>query len=458
MSADGEKVGPEEVTTLGSDIDFVKQSMNDFEEVGTDIMNDPAKMVELGKEIDDADMRKSNPWHRSQLTSSLMEVVDPIKNALPSITVMLNKQMSMTGGKIDISADTAKVWVGIGPGSGNRSALEAYVHELYHAATDYILSQNDVELSRYTDKVKKIMANFIENTTAADLSKFMSDKTTADKDAEDMLEYIAEHRMEEFIPYARSNEAVMRRLEELHTEQVKSDGKSKGPTYEILLWIRKAFNKIMSRVRKEPQGNDYETMAWLVNKIVAANNKQLHRKKNVATDRISKAFDRYDTKVKNYVDSLKGKVGDSFTDIPGGTKGWLAIAKVMAKATVSDVSKVQVETILSTWAQKPEGSVQTWLRDMGKSDEYQDNIDSLILASQDVDRRSQLEGRTALNMIKDAFGRDLSSSELDALGVMVRTDSVVIADNLNSYLEDENKIWERIAEIEKDLQGNSVPR
>lgn len=448
------------IQSLKSDAEFLMDSVTGFENIGKDIINDPGRMLEIGEEMADLDGRKLSQNHREVLMSSLRMVVDPAKKAIPKISVWLNKEFQRTGGQIVLGENQADLYVGISPSQGSRTALETYVHELYHAATTFILDTKDPETIKGRHRMEVILKAFLENTEVVDLARHVTNTTTAESEARATLDYLAKHGIKEFIPYAMSNEAVMNRLKEMDTLRVKEDTSRRGLTYQIVMWIRKAFNAVLRRLDKEPQGNDLVKMAWLVNQLVKVNNKQLYLKKNKVVDNISSMFDQWDYKAAKLIEKVKE--GSAKQDIilsdPNASvfKQYMTHARVLVQGFIDENHRKQAEILMSFWGMKPEGSVQSFFRDMNKPDLYGSNTENLGLKAQEVDRHRENEHNTAVSTLESAFGTELSRVEMEGLMSLILSDAVILGHELEKFVDKEQgeqAIDKAIAEIEKPLEN-----
>ena len=120
---DGTKAEPY-LREYKSAAEFTLDSRTGFETIGKDLLNNPEKFMELGREIDEADSVDIDPDHRRNLFNALGVISSLFREALPQISVHLNKAYQETGGVIEInpSENKADLFIGIGPNSGNKSA------------------------------------------------------------------------------------------------------------------------------------------------------------------------------------------------------------------------------------------------------------------------------------------------------------------------------------------------
>lgn len=456
----GTFLSTDSLNVLKSDVEFIIGDLDGFESYAADMINDPDKMRDLAREIDAADSIDIGDNYRTQLFNSLDMIIDPIKKLLPPINVHINKAFTTTGGAIKLDGEVKDLYLGIGPVGGNRSALEVYVHELYHAATDYLINNKDPYTAELKGRMEHIMTMFIKDTKPEDLAKFMENPTTAVKDSENMLKYISEHGLVEFIPHAMSNKAVMARLQEMSTSKVESE-KSGGLTYDIIMWIRKAFQKVMERITKEPKGDDLTKMVFLVERLTRSNIKHLYNQRTNKIRKIFNLYDKADEYLANKIKEAKKFAENNPTPMPNtNMTPWQQYAqsgKIFARALFDSSSRANASVLLNAYGAKVEGTVQHIIRDLTKTNEFAAKIDNFGLQSQNIDRQREAVRHSVTHDIKDAFGRDLTELELASIkSTLLDTDSIILEDNIEEYLNPEtgeDKVSQDIKDILDNLEN-----
>jgi len=459
-TADGSYAG-QFVKVLKEAADFYIDAKTGFETRGKDLLNDPDKFKELAVEIDEADSRDISPEHRARLMNVVHTLTDVFKGALPTISVHINKAYDKTGGVIEISpeSNTADLYVGIGPNSGNKSALETYAHELTHGAIDFILSAKDHAITTLVHRMTRVLEEFVSTTSAADLAKFMPDQSTAVHDAEQLLKYITEHGLKEFIPHALTNEYVVARLAEMSTPRIKENPNSKGYAYQIIMFIRKAFGMIIGRLQREPAGNDLVKMGWLIGRLIAANNRQMYFKEKGLLGRVDRYIDSVDAKIGELVEKGKEKVlGNGFI-VPNQSDSTLVklgkLGKVVAGSFFDDRLKIQAELQATALGQSPEGILQTLIRNSTAPDKFLKDVESSILQVTNIDRNKAVAKNEVVSTVMEAFGRKLTRKDLAGLDKILRADLIVLED-LETFIDPntgESTIHNEINAIEAGLES-----
>lgn len=461
MDPNGTPFSKEYIAELRSDTAFVIDDINNFETYAEEVYNNPDLMRDLASNLEEWDSKEIDPVHRAWLYNSLDSLVDPVKRLLPKMNIHINKAFSMNGGAIDLNATVKDLYLGIGPDRKNKSALEIYVHELWHAAINYIIESKDPDIVRIKVKMENIMTKFIETTSVDKLASFMEDPVTAKKDAEDILNYISEHGLTEFIPHAMSNKAVMLRLREMNTTLDAEIGPHGGFTYKLVMLIRKIFNKIMLTATKEPKDNDLKRMIFFVDRLTRTNVKQMRYKRDNKLKKLLSLYDRADKATADILERGKDKLRNRPVQFPNSTdsifKQIVQQGALLGRAIFDSSVRSKASLILNFYGASPEGTLQHILRDIGEAGEFQQVIDNLGLRTQDADRMRETVRHDTMHDIQKAFGRKLSAVENSALlqGIM-QTDAIVLEDNLEAYLDPstgEDTVANEIESITRKLEA-----
>lgn len=443
---------------LYSDMDYVNEGRTGYEKTVVDMVNDSGKIVGLAEEIAGLDSIKAK--NEKALLAKVKYLASHLAKQVPEVIVNINKQAKKNGGYIPASKDKVEMYMSIGPGNANRSALEVYAHELYHGITRYAVDSKDPALSNVMSKIKQIRLQFLDNTKAEDLAKYMNEKETAVEEAEKVLKYLADERVgiHEFIAYAMTNHAVTEILKSMKIEAKEEE----HPDYAAKLasLVRKIVEAVTNIIKKpNKNANGYTDMVELVEALANANNRQLEYKRSAVLERVFSVLDKGDEKLAEYIKKMEDKAGNA--PLPKkGSKGIISDAaylmKLAAKSLVDDRAKRVGELTAGLAGLKPEGTIQTIIRDMSKGDAYQDLVERLGLMSQNIDQHREYTYTQTALAIKNGFKEALTAEESKGLtDVILDTDiSSIWADyNVKEMLGNESRLVAEINKLDSELKS-----
>lgn len=409
----------EDLFRLFSDRDFMEAGKNGYEKLAIDGLNDPEKMLELAKELQELDDVKTSDWHNEKLTEGLEELVGPLKQFVPKIALHLNKKANQNGGWMETNGDKVDVYIGLGKGNKYMTALEAYVHEMYHAATKYAIDAKDARMGAVLRSIRDIREQFLKEVDDVTLAKYLQgDKNKANE----ILDYISDRSvgLHEFVAYARTNEAVMRALQDIKIEEKREEYPDLAS--KLIAKIRELFKRLTNMVDKTPRDtNGYTAMQQLVFQLAQANNKALEKKRIGIAGKLMEGFAGIESNIVEYMQNVERKA--QLKPLPKRGDGLLGqavyMSKVIALGFVDERAKRSAEAAFNLMGLEPEGTILTTLRDMSESDATQDTAERLGLISQNIDQYRDFQFKTTASAVKNAFTRDLTEDEMTALTSMV---------------------------------------
>ena len=429
---------------LFSDREFVNQGRTGYEQVAVDIVNDADKMLKLAEELQSEETVETSEWHKTELMARLNVLATGLREVLPKVNVWLNKEAERNGGIMQVNGDHVDVYVSKGIGNRHMTALEAYVHEMWHAATKYAVDSGDATISAQMRLIRQIKNDFIANTTAEDLAQHMREPDV--KYAQSVIDYFASDvGIHEFVAYSQTNEAVMKRLQSMRVGKIEEEHPNLAS--KLVAYLRKLLDLVLARVDKVPNNVDgYTAMQQLVVGIAKANNRALEVKRETVIQHLLKPFVQVEQRIVDYAKQVQKQVEN--TPMPkrkndGTWESAKYITKMIARSFVDKRAKDIVNLTAGLAGLKPEGSIMTILRDMSESDDTQDLAERLGLISQNIDQqRNYVFSQVALSL-KGGFDRELTDGEMNAItSVLLDTDfgAMYYEYNLQELLEDENKI------------------
>lgn len=449
---------------LFSDKEFINSGRAGYEQVAVDIVNDIDKMMGLAEDLQREDTVETSEWHKTELMSRLKLLTTGLKDMLPKVNVWLNKESDRNGGVMKVSPDHVDVYIGKGIGNRHMTALEAYVHEMWHAATKYAVDSGDAAISAQMRMIRQIKNDFIANTSAEELAQHMREPDV--KHAQSIIDYFASDAgIHEFVAYSQTNEAVMRRLQSMRVGAVTEEHPNLAS--KLIGYLRKLLELIVTKVDKVPTNVDgYTAMQQLVVSIAKANNTALEAKRETTIQKMLKPIVDAEQKLVAYAKELQSKVENKPMPVRKNDGTWESakyITKMIARSFVDKKAKDIVNLTAGLAGLKPEGSIMTILRDMSESDDTQDLAERLGLISQNIDQqRNYVFSQVALSL-KEGFDRALTDGEMNAItSVLLDTDfsEMYYEYNLQELLEDENKIEEQVQKLISELvaAGVETPR
>lgn len=444
-----------DLNTLYSDMDYVNEGRTGYEVTVVDMVNDSGKIVELAKELVELDGVKAK--NEKDLLAKVGELSNYLKEQVSEVTVQLNKESERNHGWIPMDGSKVEVFTAVGPGNKYKSALEVYAHELYHAITRFALESKDPVLANVMRELKAIKNQFLDEVTEDKLAEYFDgDKAEAKK----ILDYFAKPKVgtHEFVSYAMTNHAVIDILKGM-TRKVKDE---EHPDFaaKVAGLFRKVMDRIVGLIKKPNKGkNNYSDMVNLVDALAKANNRQLEAKRSMVVERMFGLLDRGDEKLSEYIKKARVKVEN--TDMPKrGNNGIVSDAaylmKLGARALVDEKAKRVVELTAGFAGLKPEGTLQTLVRDMSKGDPYQDLVEREGMVSQNIDQHREFMFAQIALELKNAFKDKLSEQESEALAdVALDADIDAIWGDYDTkgLLEDKSKLESAIKSLDAKLKG-----
>ena len=455
------------IKTLYSDANMDEINKKDYSVEAVDVVNNPAKMMEIADKLEALEPTKDST-HKARLMSELNKLATTFSKAMPNVTVHLNESADRNKGIVEINdiADVANVYIGVGPGHSNMSPLEVYVHEMMHTAIDYVLSGKGARAASLRQEIVDIRTSFVNHPEVMDtLVKYMPNPNTAKEDAETLLEYITESEdnrgLKEFVVYARTNEAVMKAIEELSEKKVDKEKTKLKWSDKIANWLSKVFGELKRKSRGLESADDLTRMAWLTDRLIENNNKALYKANTNRFTKVLTAFSNYDEKVRNAIEKFKKSLGEGDSIIldrkgnvakyrTAGYNIFLSLFDAEARKRLKLTAQFMGIKASSTFLAAPSRAIQ--------GDEVEDAIDSQMMRNNALDMMRNDQEQWAITAISKLFSKKLNSEELDALNVVYDTDLVSLwkdydlerlldGDNVDRVIKDlENKLKSKYGE------------
>ena len=443
-----------DLDTLYSDMEFVNEGRVNYEATVVDMLKDSGKIVDLAKELVELDEVKAK--NEKDLLGKVEELAAFLKEQVPEVTLQINKKAESNHGWIPMNGNKVEVFTAVGPGNKWKSALEVYAHELYHAVTRFAVDSRDPELANVMRDVKQIKNQFLEDVSVEELAKHFDGDV---KEAKKILDYFADKDvgLQEFVAFAMTNHAVIETLKGMK-RKVKDE---EHPDFasKVASLFRKILNGLGRFVKKTKKDvNAYADMVNLVNALAGANNRQLEFKRKGVLGKAFELLDKGDEKLSEYMKKAEKKLAEKPMPKKIGKGKWSDmsfIAKMVARSFVDERAKRTSELVAGMMGLKPEGTAQTIIRDMGKSDGYQDLGERLGLMAQNIDQHREFTYTQVALALKNAFKEKLSAQESEALADLVidaDMSSVWSDFDVSKMLTDEKALDKAIRDLDKQLK------
>ena len=467
LTVNGMAMDSEAISTLFSDLNFVMMPEQDYVSKAVNASSSSKVMKDIAEELASIDTTLPQK-DKDMLLNSLGVILDNAKEVLPAMNVMLNDHANENGGVINFREDAniADVFINVGSGLQERSALEAYVHEVWHAATEYAIRASDHTMASVRRELLNMHKAFLKETKPEDLAKFI-DHPDALRIAQDMLDYFHKPQvsstgtvttpgLREFIVYSQTNPAVVARLKEMNSRVSKEEHKNlfSRMAYYARVLMEKAFG-ITTGTNKAK--NDYERMAILSSKLVEANYYALQGKRQYKMGLLEGFMDKIDGGVSHYME----KYGDKISNKPLGTMEGkskfgkaLFAAKVAGRALVDESVKKAILNAMSMMGMKPWESIQMLLKDMMSGDEASNTVEQLQLHATTLDEAREWTAANIAIGIKAAFNGEISPVANKAMNDLMDVDIATLRDytNFEELLRDKKVVSAEIDRVTKELE------
>ena len=443
------------IDVLFSDLEFIHEGTDGYETRVLDGINNPESIIELGEEL--AELEDFEGPHKQVLLEKLGFIAGKLKGSLGDMIIKVNGNADRTGGAIVFDANKANVYIGVGPRNVNMSALEAYVHELVHGLTKFAIDSNSPMLAKQVSTLKRVRETVIDKFNEESVMKFMAhpDRTVA----KEMLDYVSNRDvgLHEFVAYAETNATMRAMLESVTLDKKKEEYPDLASKLSGML--ESLIDLVLGFINGTRGKNGLELAEAAIINLVNANVKAQESKRKGIVTKVGEQFNAVESNIKKYMDKMEEKA-KSAKPIDWSKTGvvhnnWNNL-KVVGRAMVDDNYKRVLESTMSGVGLKPEGFVQTVIRDMSQSDPVQDMAERLGLLSQKVDQEREMIADITASTIRKGFDRKLEKFERDALtSVLMDTDigAVWEAFDVKAMLEDESKLGEAIKVTKGKLKG-----
>lgn len=463
----GIKLDRDKLDVLINDFEYLNNT-NGYENLVTDMLNDPTKIVGMAEELaKDTDV-VLNEGYKNQLIGNLQSIVGPLKDMQAQVNIHLNKREKELHGQVVLTGKNVDVWIADNVDGRTKSKLETYVHELYHAVTSYALKSNDPKFQWVKRQIADVREEFLDKISAEKLvelsAKEVGEVPLTLEQANSILDYVSNRStgLEEFVAHAMTNKPTMRAL-----YTIKTDKKEEHPDLvsKVIAMIRNAIELVTRKLTKAPKtNNDYEQMVWLVNKLTTTHQKHAEKRKPIVIENILSYVSHIEESIVGYYTNYSKKQEDKIFTLPKNANSFqkgLYLGKLTYNAMFNEQSKRILETSLSGRGSifHPESTISTAIRDMSTSDAQQDLAEYMGLMSQQIDQGRKFRDTVTRIAINKAFDRELDQTEWELISdVLLDTDAGLLLDVYDDKLldlMDQNNLNSEIQKYENAIKKTS---
>lgn len=441
VEAGNKRLNKTTLDSLMSDASFVQGAEQDYTLMSRDIVNEPMKMLELAEELD-ALSPEADRQHADVLTKLVGKLSTTFKSAMPKISVLMNEKADRNGGLIKVSeeANVGQLYLNIGPGKSYMSALEVYSHELVHAATAFVLKRKDAEGASVRSNIRKIRSEFLNNDNTLAM---LTNELGSEKEALELMNYLAggstkedmDTGLEEFVAYSQTNKPVMKVLKSLKTG-FKDKEEFSSLAEKLAYYVSKIFNVVKNKITGMPSSNDYDSMVFLTERLMQANNTALHKKKLKLSARLFNYVHDWNDKIaargKEFLEKRDNVVLLKENTSTLGKIGF--VTKLVAKSFISENARRQT-AMLFTWGTSgyldETSTLQSVVAESFENDRHKELAEGFAQEAGNFDRKASEHRQVPQIHILEAFGEPLTKQDSQGLNVILDTDLTSLADEFD---------------------------
>ena len=432
-----------------------------------DLVRNPEKAIELAERLAAIDKVQISEKHKKRLVEILKTLTNPMKEFIPETAIYLNDKANKNGGMMLVGGEREGIYINQQDRAPTRSmqmsATEAYTHEMVHAATYYAIKQSGAKVAGTIQRLNALRERAMKEIVAEDLLPEVSIDREADlAEAQKILDYMNKD-LNEFLAIAMTNEKVFNRLSKMEAYQGKKE--KYDSLWDMLVdQVKVILDTVFRLGRREEKGlkNDKLLMKLML-ELAENNNQALKIEKESLLDQAFDFKDDLDEKASEYLEKLGdlakakklGTMPENLTEV--GKYKW---ALKGAYKFVADPDTREVfELMLSSIGAKPEGWIQTTLRNFRDSDSLQLIVERMGLLSKQIDSRRENTRRNISNAVLEGFSKEPSKTELTALSLAVLdTDLGTVyetygSDKVKTLLESDEELQKEIAKVEDELSS-----
>lgn len=420
---------------------------------------------EMNKTFDmiaDMDKQSISKEERAYLKSTMNKLLSAGLRVIPEMNLYVDTQASVNDGFISRDPDSKGVYLKINkdmPTSrSEKSATEAFVHELWHAATTFAFNYDRGSVAKYIDRLIALRADALKVITVEDLMPDVVVNEEVERAiATKRLEYISTN-LEEFFAYAGTNAKIRSVVRDIKVYERK---KPKKWSDLMMYYVKKAIDVATMKWRGEKKtetGEDLvlRTLEAMAKAQAKANEKVKKNYYNKFLESIEdlefKWSEKQNEKVDKFINDVKLGVNLKRGTPIQKAKYW---TKIFVAAAMDPKAQGVYSELLRAFKLKPEGFIWTTISSIKTPDELGNAAQEFGLQSVQIDEtREAIAGKIA-DMVSKLFDDNLNSGQKAALqsGIQMIGGEVLVDEDFKKYYDNDTEIDNRIAELENSLDS-----
>lgn len=425
-----ETIADADMKSKGTDEDAKIYDEAFYTDMGAELVKNPKKAVEFARELDALDDVNISDSHRENLVKVLETFLAKGNKFIPEMHVYLNTLAEENGGVIEFQGEDRGIYLNAARGAkqkaGNQmGSMETFTHEIIHAATEYALHTNKAEIAPLVARLRKLQSDTMKEMTVEDL---LPKHSPLSEEAEmaiakKRLSYLrSKDGLSEFITLGLTNEQVMAKLETIMV--YKKREAAKGFFGALLEMIKMLFESVMQMRRhetKDTRGN--ELLANLSFEIAKANNTAIRAHKRGIVAMTSDLIDRINKPISDMIRSIEARAEKkAFPKLKANATKWdraIWTFKNAWRLLIDDRTRTHMENVLSVMGMTQEGTVQTEIRNLMKTDSLQRIVERMGLARGQLDRLREDRNQFTLVALREGFKEKPTRDQDEAIKLAI---------------------------------------
>jgi len=473
-----DKAWEDSIKNIGSYASDIDTELGDAssEEIVDTLMNDPASVKKMMKDLREADENTISDFHYKVLEKVVDMYIGTVGKAIPGmLNVYMLDKAEKNGGEFVLNKG-----IKLQMGKKNKlakSMVEIYVHELIHASTVYARHSTDAKVRRAVQELEKLRLKILPRLKPGDLiPNRIGEPTELELNyGEAAINYMSskDTGLEEFITYSLTNEPMINAINNISKDIIKEEELEDKTLWDkIVEYALTMFEGVKRIAGQQVLSHKEETaIQQLVLTMVANNNKAVVRRKEGLSGKMEDFFVNTNDKWSQIINKWDAKAVEKMrkkhpTFNPTGStySKVKSLASNAARLALDPETRVGFETTLSAIGLKEEGVVQTVIHQMREKDSLTRTIENMLLRAGNIDRKKEnmrhmyhslvLEGFTEKPAVQHQEAMTTIGLDLDLSSIYSKLGSSKIAKLLTNTTELSKEIEDTKNDI-KELDSSN---
>jgi len=391
-------------------------------------------------------------------------ILGPMLRAIPEMAVYVDENAEYNDGHINTVKDKG-IYLNVNTTAvkyGNEmSAVTVFVHELVHAVSVFAMENAKGQVAHALTRLKKLRKEAMKRLTYKDfMPKIVINREIEEEIAKERLEYV-NNDLKEFLAYSVTHEGVIEKLDGFMEKEEKSGGTLFN---KIMNWINKLVTRAIAMWNGEKPNMKGSQAAMVVLEAFAIAQTKMQRKV------VETPF----TKINEWVDGLEekwyetlSKYGETMNERLINSKPKISdplwkkarwYAGLFGHLVASPSMSGTLEALMTALKMKPEGIVQTAIRQIKKTTPMDNLAQNLGLMSVQIDEERMALANNLALLGKQLFKRKLSKEESAALQIVLQmSDGALLLSKYGEkalkFITSEKAIDNRLKQLDKWLSN-----